>query len=49
MAGYKLEEATYDRFWGTGIPVYSHDLKKAKHTGKNIMGAILEEIREESL
>lgn len=48
-AGYTLEEATFDRYWGTGVPVYSKEFRKGKHTGKNIMGRLLEEIRDEFL
>lgn len=43
-AGFKLEEASVDRYWGTGIPVYSRKFRKARYPGKNIMGSILEEI-----
>lgn len=48
-AGYKLEEASVDRYWGTGIPVYSRDFRKTRYPGKNVMGTILEEIRDEFL
>lgn len=48
-AGFKLEEASTDRYWGTGIPVYSREFKKATYPGKNVMGKILEEIRDEAL
>lgn len=48
-AGFTLEESTFDRYWGTGIPVYSRDFKKGRHSGKNIMGRMLEEIRDEFL
>lgn len=47
--GFKLEEATFDQYWGTGVPVYSKEFKKTNYPGKNIMGKILEEIREELL
>lgn len=47
--GYTLEESTFDRYWGTGVPVYSREFKRGKHTGKNIMGRMLEEIRDEFL
>lgn len=43
----KLEEATFDKFWGTGIPVFARELKSGRYSGKNTMGKILEEIREE--
>lgn len=45
--GYTLEEASFDRYWGTGVPVYSRDFVKGVHTGKNIMGRLLEEIRDD--
>lgn len=48
-AGFKLEEASVDRYWGTGIPVYSHDFRKTKYPGKNVMGTIPEEIRDKFL
>lgn len=48
-AGFKLEEASRDRFWGTGVPVYSREFKKPTYSGKNVMGVILEEIRDEEL
>lgn len=47
--GYKLEEACFDRFWGTGIPVYSKEFKRPRYPGKNHMGHILEDIRDEFL
>lgn len=47
--GFTLEEATFDQYWGTGIPVYSKDFKAGRYSGKNIMGRILEEIRDEFL
>lgn len=47
--GYTLEESSFDRFWGTGVPVYSKDFTKGTHTGKNIMGRLLEEIRDDFL
>lgn len=47
--GYKLEEASFDRFWGTGIPVYSREFKRPNYQGKNHMGHILEDIRDEFL
>lgn len=47
--GFKLEEATFDRYWGTGIPVYSREFKKSNYPGKNLMGKILEETRDEFL
>lgn len=45
--GFKLEEATHDKYWGTGVPVYSREFRNPKYPGKNIMGHMLEEIREE--
>lgn len=48
-AGYTLEEATFDKYWGTGVPVYSKEFKRGRHTGKNIMGRLLEEIRDDFL
>lgn len=47
--GFTLEESTFNRYWGTGVPVYSREFRKGKHTGKNIMGRMLEEIRDEFL
>lgn len=43
----KLEEATFNKFWGTGIPVFGKEFKRGNYPGKNTMGKILEEIREE--
>lgn len=48
-AGFKLEEASVDRYWGTGIPVYSREFRKSRYPGKNVMGLILEEIRDKFL
>lgn len=48
-SGFTLEESTFDRYWGTGIPVYSREFKRGRYTGKNIMGRMLEEIRDEFL
>lgn len=43
----RLEEATFDKFWGTGIPVFASEFKQGNYQGKNLMGKILEEIRNE--
>ena len=46
--GMTLAEATFDKFWGTGIPI--HDVNSANHDkwhGIGILGEILMEIREE--
>ena len=46
--GMTLAEATFDKFWGTGIPI--HDINSAnqeKWHGTGILGEILMEIRDE--
>ena len=46
--GMTLAEATFDKFWGTGIPI--HDVNCANHEkwhGTGILGEILMEIRDE--
>lgn len=47
--GFKLQEATVDKYWGIGVPVYSKSFKYGNFTGLNTMGTILEEIRNEFL
>ena len=43
----KLFEGTGDRKWGSGIPLAKADQITLKNPGKNLLGVILESIREE--
>ena len=42
-------EATADRYWGTGVSLYSSDLTQGNWTGQNHLGKILTEIRDSFL
>lgn len=42
-----LIEATYDKFWGCGLPLTARDLKEGKWFGRNCLGSILVDIRTE--
>ena len=45
--GKTLAESSYDRKWGTGIPLYSQDaLKSELWIGENLLGKLLTNIRE---
>ena len=43
----RLIQGTGDRRWGCGIPISKHWLITLKYPGKNILGHLLEEVREE--
>ena len=43
----RLIQGTGDRRWGCGIPISKHRLITLKYPGKNILGHLLEEVREE--
>ena len=46
--GMKLVEASFDKVWGTGVPIHSEDcLTEEKWHGVGILGEILMQIREE--
>ena len=45
----KIVKASYDKVWGTGIPIHSDEcLNEDKWHGFGILGEILMEIREET-
>lgn len=43
----RLIEATHDPYWGASALLGSKLLKNGKWTGKNELGSIMEEVREE--
>lgn len=43
----QLIEATFDKFWGCGIPINSNKLLEGNWNGNNILGQILMECRQE--
>ena len=47
--GMKIVEASFDKIWGTGVPIHSDDcLDEDKWHGIGILGEILMDIREET-
>lgn len=42
-----LIEATYDKYWGSGLPLTARNLRDGKWTGRNCLGVILNDIRTE--
>lgn len=44
---YPLLEATYDSYWGCGLPLTARKLKQGEWHGKNYLGIILAECRSE--
>lgn len=42
-----LIEATYDKYWGCGLPLTARDLKEGKWVGRNCLGVILGDVRTE--
>ena len=43
----KLFEGTGDRRWGCGIPISKADQISFKNVGRNLLGLMLESVREE--